>query len=43
MKIEDGIYCCNEQLFGVEGIDDTLFFECKKCGRCSNIIYSYKK
>lgn len=39
-KIKDGIYCCGEQLLGEDGVNDSLFFKCEKCGKCYNIIYS---
>ena len=40
LGIADGIYCCGKQLFSEDGINDSIFFKCEKCGSCFNVIYS---
>lgn len=39
-KIHNGIYCCGKQLFGEDGVNDSLYFECEECGKAYNIVYS---
>lgn len=40
LMVKDGLYCCGELLLGEEGVNDSLYFECEKCGKAYNVVYS---
>jgi len=39
-KVVSGLYCCGELLMGEEGVNDSIFFKCEKCGNCFNVVYT---